>query len=280
MTDNKDYYKILEVDKNASDQEIKKQYRKLALKYHPDKNKGNSQAQQKFKDISQAYSVLGDQEKRKQYDNPQSFNPFGDGFGNSFFESFTRGGNPFESFFDFGNFADVNCSVVLSFEEMINGCQKKIKYYRNVYNKRTLEQTVIEIPKGLRQGTCLKVSNKGNVTQRGCGNLIVQIHVDNESQFTINYPNLQCTCEITLQQSILGDNIEVKTPYDNTTIKIPQYIKNGDVFRIRNKGIFCRQINNNGDLFVNIKIKNPKNLNEQQTKKFKQFVSLLNQSNY
>ena len=77
MNERKDYYKILGVQKTANDQQIKKAYRKLAIKYHPDKNKDDKQAQQKFKEISQAYSVLSDPQQKKQYDNPNvNFNPF------------------------------------------------------------------------------------------------------------------------------------------------------------------------------------------------------------
>lgn len=143
---NKNYYDILGVDKNASEKDIKTKYRKLAVKYHPDKNKGNKEAEEKFKEISEAYETLSDQNKRKLYDQ-QLNNPFGNRSGNfnsnfnvnDIFSQFFGGGDPFSDFNPgFSNNQkrrkenlDLKLKIYITFEESYNGCQKTIKYTRN-----------------------------------------------------------------------------------------------------------------------------------------------------
>ena len=172
----KDYYKILGLQKTASQDDIKKAYRKLAVKYHPDKNAGNKQAEQKFKQISQAYGVLSDPQKRKQYDNPvHSFNPFsGSPFQDQYdsvFESFftnrrSRSGSPFFGGFDFNGFsnmnADINVKLEISFDQMINGCTKKIRYNRTVNNQKQIKQFTVNIPAGVKSGQTFSYSKQGN----------------------------------------------------------------------------------------------------------------------
>ena len=290
---NKDYYKILQVDKNATQEEIRKQYRKLALKYHPDKNPGDKDAQMKFKDLSQAYSVLGDPQKRKQYDSP-AFNPFNNGyngFGNSadaqtIFRQFMGGDFGRDTFGSmFGGFTNIiqtniTCKIEINFNQMINGCQKTIKFNRNLYGQKKQQQQTIRIPKGSITGTMLKVQGMGNLTKFGCGDLLIQIILNNDSQFNVDFPNLIYDYSLNFDKAILGDQIEIQTPYDKVTIKIPKGVNNNDTFRIPNKGIFNRFSNSNGDLFVRINIINPINLNEQQQNKFKEFVCSLNNNNY
>jgi len=136
-TENKDYYKILGVKKDASQDEIKKAFRKLSLKWHPDRNKGNKEAEAKFKDIAEAYSVLGDETKRKEYDTPKSsfnFNSGGSGGFSGFDDIFSHFGGGFD--FDMGgssvnkqvNGSSIKITFELTLEEMLTGVKKKIKY--------------------------------------------------------------------------------------------------------------------------------------------------------
>ena len=134
MANNKDYYKILGVSKDASQEEIRKNFKKLAKKWHPDKNKGSKSAEEKFKEINEAYDVLGDEAKRKEYDNPKSSFEFNDGNASNFggFEDiFSHFGGMGD--FGFGGKAQVKGSSIkinfdLTLEEMASGIEKRIKY--------------------------------------------------------------------------------------------------------------------------------------------------------
>lgn len=141
-TSDKDYYKILGVKKTATQDEIKKAFRKLSLKWHPDRNKGNKDAETKFKDIAEAYSVLGDEAKRKEYDTPKSsfkFNSSGNGGFEGFddiFSHFKGGRGGFDFDFDMGGSSSnkqskgssIKITFELTLEEMLSGIKKKIKY--------------------------------------------------------------------------------------------------------------------------------------------------------
>lgn len=147
MSERKDYYKILGISKDATKDEIKKAYRKLAIRYHPDRNPGNKEAEEKFKQIAEAYSVLGDDEKRKEYDNPSSFNFEGPDFGtvdmDDILRNFGFGDMGFDTFNMFNHQAEnrkpqikkgssIRIQIPLAYEEILNGCHKKIKYKANV----------------------------------------------------------------------------------------------------------------------------------------------------
>lgn len=303
MNEQKDYYKILGVQKTANEQQIKKAYRKLAVQYHPDKNKGNKQAEQKFKQISQAYSVLSDPQKRKQYDNPHiSFNPFsGGGFGgfhennmNDIFDSvFGGNGFGFTGFTHNMQINNLNIRVVISFEQMINGCKKTIAYNRKLNNKTVRQQIEIQIPKGIKSGETFTFPGKGNSggylhNQVGDLNVIVVVQLSNE--YEIMYPNLIKTQIVTLKQIMLEQTVQVKTPYGISKIQLRNTMNNDTTLRIANAGIkFKKQIqyysmNNgveqSGDLYIKLQVKNPKNLNEQQKIKMQEFFNSLNNNNF
>jgi molecular chaperone DnaJ len=133
MAGKKDYYKILGVERNASDQDIKKAYRKLAMQYHPDKAGGNKSAEDKFKDISEAYDTLGDPEKKKKYDNPDIFGGFNFDFGGGF--PFGGGFNPGRGFNEnqfIKKGTNINARLELDLETIINGGKKSFSLYRKV----------------------------------------------------------------------------------------------------------------------------------------------------
>ena len=297
----KDYYKILGLQKTANQQEIKKAYRKLAVKYHPDKNKGDKQAQQKFKQISQAYSVLSDPQKRKQYDNPHvHFNPFGNGgFDDQsmqdIFNSVFNGGRGFGGGFDgFPGFqqqsVDLNVRISVTFEQMITGCKKKFAYNRRLNNKTVRQQLQIDIPQGVKSGQTFMFRGKGNsggYLHNQVGNLNVIVVVQLSNQYQIMYPNLIKTQTVTLKQIMLEQQIQVTTPYGISKIQLRDTMSNDTTLRIQSQGIKYKQrfgyVSNSpqvGDLYVKLKIKNPKKLNEQQKIKMKQFFESLDQNNF
>lgn len=302
MNQRKDYYKILGVQKTANDQQLKKAYRKLAIKYHPDKNKGNKQAQEKFKQISQAYSVLSDPQKRKQYDNPNvRFNPFQNNGFNSGFSSenmqdifnsvFGNGGfGGFQTHFQNNN---LSVRVTITFDQMITGCKKKIAYNRRLNNKNVRQQLQIDIPYGVKSGQTFLYRGKGNTggylhSQVGDLNVIIVVQLSNE--YEVMYPNLIKTQQVTLKQVMLEQQVQIKTPYGTSKIQLRNSMNNETTLRLAGSGIKYKRnfngyyMNNNsqqhGDLYVKLKIKNPKHLTEQQKNKMKQFFESLNQNNF
>lgn len=277
----KDYYKILEVSKDASKEDIKKAFRKLAHKYHPDKNKGDDS---KFKEINEAYSVLSDDNKRAQYDQfgsnfaggaggagNQGFSGF-EGFD---FSQFTQGGQRvdfdvdlgeiFGSFFRGGGFRhrkgqDVRMDIELDFKESVYGAKKEIEINYKTKNK---EKISIEIPAGVDNGEMIRVRQRGEESEDGIpGDLFLKIHVKPHKKLKKEGINLITTEEIKLTDSILGTSIDVETvDGDNVKIKIPEGIKHGEVLRLKNQGVPTFP-GRRGDLLIQVLISTPKKLSK------------------
>jgi len=275
----KDYYKILGVEKNASKDDIKKAFRKLAHEHHPDKGNGNSE---KFKEASEAYSVLSDDNKRKQYDTFGSAGPGGfhsgqggfsggQGFGGFDFSSFTRqyqtqNGQAFE--FDlgdiFGEFfggggrrprkgANITVDVQLTFKESVFGVEKELNI-----NK---EKIVITIPSGIENGQGLRVSGKGETGQGGKGDLIVRVWVEEHKIFRKEGYNLITELPIKLTTALLGATLEVETLDGKIELKIPAGTTHNEILRVKQKGVPAEH-GRRGDLLIVTKVDMPKKLSK------------------
>ncbi len=255
MENRKDYYNILGVDRNATSEDIKKAYRKLSLKYHPDKNQGNVEAEEKFKDINEAYSVLSDENKRKEYDNPNPFsdfggNPFGNGGGmDDIFNSFF-GGNPFGGF-GFGNRnahsnanspqrgSDIGIKMTISLEDAYYGFTKKIRYKRlkkctHCNGTGKTDKTTVE--------TCKHCGGTGQMfMQNGNMQVITTCSHCNGSGKIIHNPCPHCHNGLS----------EVK---DEVELKINKGVKNGMVISFNGYGNEGTNGGGNGDLQVKIVI--------------------------
>ncbi len=291
-----DYYKILGVQKNASQDEIKKAYRKLAMKYHPDHTKGDKGAEEKFKKISEAYAVLSDKEKRKEYDTfgsegfRQRFSQedifrgfdFGDifrefGFGGSDFSQFGGGGRRFS----FGTGSPFNSSgaqhqgqakgsdlvyeLPLTLREVAAGTSKIITFQ----HQGRSENLTVKIPKGLIAGKKLRLAGKGNPSPYGgpAGNLYIKSKVLNDPVFSSDEYDLFLNRELKLSEAILGTTVSVPTIDDKQlSLKIPPGTKPGTKLRLSGHGLVNMKDNKKGDLYVRVQIKIPQNLNEEQKK--------------
>jgi curved DNA-binding protein len=297
-----DYYGILGLKKDASDGEIKKAYRKLAMKYHPDHTKGDKGAEEKFKKISEAYAVLSDKDKRKEYDTFGSegfhqrfsqedifrgfdfgdiFREFGFGGGDQFSgrgggTRFSFGGGPG---FNFGGGpqqartkgSDLVYELPLTLREVAAGTSKNVTFQ----HQGGSENLTVKIPAGLITGKKLRLAGKGNPSPYGGqpGDLYIKSKVLNDPVFSAEDHDLLLNQEIKLSEALLGTTIAVPTIDDKRlSLKIPPGTKHGTKMRLPGHGLPIMKGNKKGDLFVQIQIMVPKQLNDEQKKLVKQLA--------
>ncbi len=279
-----DYYNELGVEKTATPEEIKKVYRKLALKYHPDKNKGDKASEEKFKKISEAYAVLSDTEKRKQYDTYGSSDfhqkySQEDIFRNTDFTNVFR-----DMGFDFGfggggfNFGgkshrshrasnikgtDLSYEINLTPYEVFNGTEKTVSFN----SAAGLEQFSVKIPKGMIAGKKIRLAGKGEKSPFGnqAGDLYIISRVAADSKFDIDGHDLISTHEIRLTEAITGTKINIETiDGREICIKIPQGTQHRTKMRLPGLGIPHMKGSQKGDMYIQINVKMPKTLEPDQ----------------
>jgi molecular chaperone DnaJ len=284
----KDFYKSLGVSPEAADTEIKKAYRKLAKDLHPDKNPGNAQAEQRFKDISEAYSVLSDTEQRKEYDAIRTMSHGGArftaggggpsaGFSDDVFSGFFSrqsgrqpgGGNVnmddlLANLFSGGGSAgfgaqqptrgsDVEASTSLTFRQAVDG--------DTVTLRRADGSTITtRVPAGVRDGQKIRLRGKGNPGPAGNGDLILTVAVEPHRLFGRDGDNLTVTVPVTFAEAALGAQISVPT-FDGSavTVKLPPGTPSGRTLRVKGRGV-KRKDGTAGDLLVSVSIAVPQRL--------------------
>lgn len=275
-----DYYSTLGVTKGATKEEIKKAFRKLAQKYHPDKPDGD---EKKFKEVNEAYTVLSDDKKRSQYDQfGQTFSggagpQQGGGFGGFDFSGF-QGANGME--FDlgdlFGNIfggggrryrrkgRDIQIDITIDFKESIFGAKKKVSYRRQTDGKNI--DFEVTIPQGIDNGEMLRVRAKGEPIDDGePGDLYIRIHVAPHKTLHKEGIHLVTHIDIKLSEAILGGKRTIETLDGDVTLKIPKGISHGEILRLRGKGVPV-PTRGSGDLLVQIKIPIPQKLSKNAKK--------------
>jgi len=297
-----DYYKILGISKNASAGEIKKAYRKLAMKYHPDHTKGDKTSEEKFKKISEAYAVLSDKKKRSQYDTfgstgfQQRYSQedifkgfdFSDilrefGIGGASFSMGKRGGMRFAFGNDspFGTRArrqqaqikgsDLLYELHLTIQEVATGTSKTVRLQHNGRS----ENVTIKIPKGMISGKKLRLAGKGQQSPYGGppGDLYIQSKVLADPVYSVKGYNLYINREIKLSEALLGTSISVPTVEGKKlSLKIPAGTKHKTKMRLSGYGLPNMRGQGKGDLFVIIRIYLPKSLSDKQKSLIKQLV--------
>jgi DnaJ-class molecular chaperone len=253
----KDYYKTLGVEKGASKDDIKKAFRKLAHEHHPDKNKGNAASEQKFKEASEAYSVLSDDNKRAQYDrfgsagpggagfNPNAGGFGGQGFGGFDFSQFTQGGGfgqggvEFDLGDIFGEFfgggrrprkgRNITMDVEISFKDSIFGTDREISVDGTKLS--------IKIPPGIESGQGLRVAGRGEDGAGGKGDLIVRVWVKEHATFRKEAFNLVMDLPIKLSLALTGGTVDIETLEGKLEVKIPSGTSHGEILRVKGKGV-------------------------------------------
>ncbi|WP_409478597.1 DnaJ C-terminal domain-containing protein [Pseudobdellovibrio sp. HCB154] len=300
----KDFYQTLGVTKSSSPEEIKKAYRKLAMQYHPDKNQGNKKAEEKFKEISEAYEVLSDAEKKKNYDmfghagvngNPfgagggaQGGNPFGRGGGNPFGGGFGQAdindlfGDIFGEAFGGGGArtrssssssqrgssrkgADLRYTLSITFEEAASGTEKVISFVRQVGTKEEAAKLSVTVPAGVKEGQRLKLSEEGDKPSSGsAGDLYVIISLQEHLLFKREEADVMLDLPVKYTEAILGTEIEIPTLTGKAQIKIPAGIYSGQVLRLKGKGFPRIGGIGNGDMLVRLLVDTPQKTNSRQ----------------
>lgn len=304
--DYKDYYKILGVSKGAGKDEIRTSFRKLARQYHPDVTGNDPKAEEKFKEINEAYEVLSDPDKRQKYDTLGAnwkqgggfrpppgwqgrgahggqpdfdFNFGGTGF-SDFFEQFFGGGRGGQS--PFGGRpgaarqargADVQADILVTLEEVANGSVRSISV-QNRNGMGDVQTFKVKVPKGVSDGQKLRLAGKGEMGHGGsqAGDLFLRVRFAKHPDFRVEQGNLHFEAAVAPWDAVLGTEIRIPLIGGAVQIRIPAGSQNGQKLRLKSKGLPIGS-DRVGDLFVQLKVELPTSLNEREKELWQQLRS-------
>ena len=283
----RDYYEVLGVSKGSSDDEIKKAFRKLAVKYHPDKNPGDKEAEEKFKEANEAYSVLSDKTKRSRYDQfgHAGVGGAGGGAGNPF-EGFNFNGQSFNFDFGGGGFEDIlgslfgmgggfrgarrgrdyKTSTTIDFKDAIFGTTAKVSIDG--------EEIPLKIPAGIYDGQRIRLSGRGGpAPQQGGqrGDLYVEIRVRAHKTLTREGDLILSEVTIPMVDAVLGTEVDVETVDGMITMKVPAGTQPGTNFKLSGHGAPRIGREERGPQIVTINVESPKKLSRKQKELMEQF---------
>lgn len=311
----KDFYKVLGVSKDADEATIKKAYRKLARTWHPDQNKGNPEAEERFKEIGEAYTVLSNPEQRQQYDAIRAMGAGGfrgsaGGGGASgvnfedIFGAFGGGNGGNVRFSTSGGGAGINLDDILgAFGGFGGGSSRGSSPYQQAPQKGedlhastriTLKQSLsgvniklavsgkpmtVKVPKGIKDGQSVRLRGKGKASINGgsAGDLIVTIHVEEDPVYSREGNDLRMTLPVTFAEATLGANVELPLIDGSTvTVKVPAGSDSGRTLRLKGRGVATKK--GTGDLLATISVVVPKDLTPEQLDSIKSLAESLDQS--
>lgn len=304
----RDFYEVLGVHSKASDEEIKKAYRKLAKKYHPDVNKGDKASEERFKEISEAYETLSDKKKRQEYDMfgaAGASGPAGGGFGagpggGGFHYSTYTGPGGQNQQFDFEDLnsifgdifgaggtkgrrgargptgggaplrgADRSYSMEIDFLDSVRGMTTKIAIPSEGKN----EKIQVKIPPGVKTGSKIRLAGKGELSPNhgAPGDLYIEVKVKPHPYFTREDDDIYLQVPITLKEAVDGAQIEVPTIDGKLNMKIPSGTQGGQKLRLKGKGVAHREGNSKGDQYVVVQIKLPPAVDDESRRLIEEF---------
>jgi molecular chaperone DnaJ len=276
----KDYYAILGVDKKADAATIKKTYRSLARELHPDKTKGDKKLEDKFKEVSEAYEILGDDKKRAEYDQAREMfksgafrGGGGQQFSGDFSDLFNNGGDIFSSLFG-GRRAprkgqDIQTEVSISFRDALFGKEIDLRLSGQGNAPHTI---TVRIPAGVSDGAKVRVKGRGASGEAGPGDLYVLVNVIPHPVFTRKGENLHITVPVTFTEAALGADISVPTiEGDEVKVRINPGTQNGKTLRIKGRGV--KKGVNAGDLMATIEVQVPQRIDGKAKKALEDFAS-------
>jgi len=299
----KDYYSLLNVQRSASADEIKKAYRKLAMQYHPDKNPGDKKAEEKFKEFSEAYEVLSDPKKREMYDQfghagaqggfggaggPFGAGGFGGGFGGG--GGAGPGQDPFQDIFGdvfseiFGargygpgagtggprrrqqKGSDLRYTLNIAFEESALGTEKVISFVRQRSGKDETAKLAVNVPAGVKEDQRLKLAGEGDSPVGGgpAGDLYVIIKIQDHPLFKRQENDILMDLPVTYTDAILGTSVEIPTLSGKAVIRIPPGTHTGQTFRLKGKGFPKIGGFGSGDMMVRLIVDTPEKISNRQ----------------
>jgi curved DNA-binding protein len=292
----RDYYETLGVKRNATQDEIRNAFRKLARKYHPDVATDKKEGEKRFKEVNEAYEVLSDPEKRKQYDElgpnwqqGQEFSPGGaahwggqrgsptgadfhfegTGFSDFFEAMFGRrgsfGGEPFSGGVYSEYRQDVEADFMVTLEEALNGAQRNVRLRRE--GKEKVETLNVKIPPGIRAGQRIRLAGKG---ENG-GDLFLNVRLERHPDFSVHETDLYSDLELTPWEAVLGTKTLVPTLGGQVKLTVPPGTQNGQKFRLPRLGMPKRD-NQRGDLYIVVKIEIPTEVTEKEMKLWQQLA--------
>jgi len=281
----KDFYKILGIDKKATPDEIKKKYRSLARELHPDKTKGDAALEEKFKAVSEAYDILSDGKKRAEYDQardmferggmraPQG----GQNFQGGDYSDIFGGGNPQDIFANlFGGGGrrgprkgqDLQTEATISFKEAAFGTTLELRLSADGGPSQTISARV---PAGVNDGAKIRVKGKGSRGEAGPGDLFILLHVKPHAIFSRKGENIALTVPVTFTEATLGGDIKVPTlTGDEVTLRIAPGTSNGRVLRVKGRGITKGATV--GDLLVTIEVQVPQRVEGEALEALKKYA--------
>ena len=287
----RDYYEVLGISKSASDDEIKKAFRKLAIKFHPDKNPGDKEAETKFKEANEAYEVLRDKQKRQRYDQFGHAGVGGDGGAGNPFQNgnFNFNGQSFQ--FDFGGASgfddilgsifgfgprnrrqtrgqDFQTQITIDFEDAIFGATTSVDIGD--------ENIKLKIPAGIHDGQSIRIAGKGGEAPKGGqkGDLYVQVRVRAHKSLTREGDIILSEEVISMVDAALGTEISVQTVDGKITMKVPAGTQPGTNFKISGHGAPRLNSDQRGPHIVTVYVEIPKKLNNKQKELLEQFRAI------
>ena len=265
----KNFYATLGVPQNASIEEIKKAYKKLARENHPDLNPGDTEAEKRFKEVSEAHSVIGDERKKQEYDQIRAMGA--SGFGGFSSQGFTVDdfGDIFENLGDIFGFGGrrkgqtYQTNINISFLEAASGIEVVLP----------LEESIkVKVPAGVDNGSVIRLRGRGGPGAAGApdGDLLVQVSVEPHKFFKRSNMDLILEVPLLFTEAALGASIKIPTLTKSVTLKIPSGTPSGKTFKIRGEGI-TPQGRRSGDLYVKVFIMPPTNLSRSAKKHLEKF---------
>ena len=281
----KDFYKILGVSKTATIKEIKKKYRELAHKLHPDKNTGDKKLEEEFKAVSEAYEILSDEKSRAEYDEARSlferggFRPPQGGQGGSrdYSDIFGSGGDQsdfFSNLFGGGRRGprkgqDLQTESTITFRESIFGTNLELRLSSDGGPPANI---TVRVPAGVKNGGKIRIRSKGAPGDAGPGDLFIHLNVKPHPVFTRKGENLLMTLPVTFTEAALGADIKIPTlSGEEVTVRLAPGTPNGRVLRVKGRGV--QAANGVGDLLVSVEVQVPRRLNSKAQKALEEFAA-------